>query len=196
MKKLNLKYGELMQGNFAIGKLNFLFAFQVNCPGCFFYGIPIVNSLYEVYQNKIQFLGLSTAFEDFNFNTAENTLALVDKGTLVGETQKAFAHYSPSTSPERLLFPVAMDHQWGSQQFQTEDHLKQATGVLPDYLLQHIYSLPVISHTFWLNEFRGTPTMLIFDQEYNILEHWFGHVHLDQIDAAIKKWQKEGLMMS
>jgi hypothetical protein len=41
--------------------------FQVNCPGCFLYGIPQAISIYEKYKDKnVKVLGVATAFEDYD----------------------------------------------------------------------------------------------------------------------------------
>ena len=83
MQKLALHYNNLLKGSFELKKLNFLFVFQVNCPGCFLYGIPLVNELYKEFQKDISFLGLSTAFENFDLNTATNTKLLVNNLSLI-----------------------------------------------------------------------------------------------------------------
>ena len=82
MFKLN--YGKLLQGTFKAGNYNLAFVFQVNCPGCFFYGIPVFNTLYNQFSDKINFIGISTAFEYFKYNTLENTKKLLLNGELVG----------------------------------------------------------------------------------------------------------------
>ena len=97
MKKLRLEYASLLQGEFAPGKRNLLFVFQVNCPGCFFYGFPMVNNLQKTFGEQLSFLGLSTAFEDFELNTHANTSLLLSEKKLVGETKKA-AELTPITS--------------------------------------------------------------------------------------------------
>ena len=191
MNVIDLKYGNLLKGKFEKSKLNFLFTFQVNCPGCFFYGIPIVNRLYDRYKDKVSFLGLSTAFEDFGFNTEENTLKLLQSGEVVGETRKALHQYGQTSYPEPINFPVAMDFQWKPKTLLTDEEPKAVDAQLSPYLIQHLKKLPSISHTFWLNTFKGTPTMLIFDDQEQILEHWFGHVPLENIEQALEKWQKE-----
>ena len=56
--------------------------FQVNCPGCFLYGIPEAIDIYKKYKEKgLAVLGLATAFEDFDKNNLENLQALVSNGT-------------------------------------------------------------------------------------------------------------------
>ena len=47
--------------------------FQVNCPGCFLYGIPEAIEMYKKYhKDGLTVLGVATAFEDFDKNTLEN----------------------------------------------------------------------------------------------------------------------------
>ena len=94
MAKLHLKYSPLDNQPVAPKALNLLFVFQVNCPGCFAYGFPLVNRLMrELESEQIGFLGMSTAFEDFELNTADNTRLLLEEGKPVGETAKMLSNY-------------------------------------------------------------------------------------------------------
>jgi len=77
--------------------------FQVNCPGCFIYGFPRQQAALEVSSVGLNVLGLSTAFEDFEYNTAANTELLLMK--LVGKHRQALENF---TSSDRLS--VAVDH--------------------------------------------------------------------------------------
>ncbi|MGL5795832.1 MAG: hypothetical protein ACRC06_15820, partial [Waterburya sp.] len=71
---IQLKLDRVLQGSFDLKALNLLFVFQVNCSGCFIYGFPLVNKLHWKYrQFDLNVLGLSKAFEDFEYNTAANT---------------------------------------------------------------------------------------------------------------------------
>ena len=64
--------------------------FQVNCPGCFLYGIPEAINIYNKYRDDgVRVLGIATAFEDFDKNTFENLKMLAETGEVIGETQKA-----------------------------------------------------------------------------------------------------------
>ncbi|MEM4338577.1 MAG: hypothetical protein QXY33_07325, partial [Candidatus Nitrosocaldaceae archaeon] len=55
--------------------------FQVNCPGCFLYGLPEAIRIYNTYKNDdVRVLALATAFEDFDKNTLENLELLVRDG--------------------------------------------------------------------------------------------------------------------
>src|SRR5438128_10214400 len=68
--------------------------FQVNCPGCFLYGIPQAIDLYNKYRKGgLIVLGMATAFEDFDKNTMQNLELLLLKGEVIGETLKALGQY-------------------------------------------------------------------------------------------------------
>ncbi len=71
---IQLKIDRVLQGSFDLKALNLLFVFQVNCPGCFIYRFPLIIKLYWKYRESgLNVLGLSTAFEDFDYNTAANS---------------------------------------------------------------------------------------------------------------------------
>jgi thiol-disulfide isomerase/thioredoxin len=68
--------------------------FQVNCPGCFLYGIPEAINIYNKYKDDgVRVLGIATAFEDFDKNTLENLELLAKTGEVIGETKKALTQY-------------------------------------------------------------------------------------------------------
>jgi len=148
MNVIDLKTGEIFQGKFDPGPLNLLLAFQVNCPGCFIHALPLASVLYDHYSgDDVTVLALSTVFEDFSLNTAAHTRQLLDEGRLVGETAKHFQSMGLDLYPHPIPFPVAMD------------------AIGPDG----------IGRTFSINRFPGTPTWVIFNSEYRVLESWFGH---------------------
>ena len=65
--------------------------FQVNCPGCFLYGIPEVINIYNKYKDEgVRVLGIATAFEDFDKNTLENLKMLAETGK---PSEKHRKHY-------------------------------------------------------------------------------------------------------
>jgi len=65
--------------------------FQVNCPGCFLYGIPEAIKIYNKYHSEgVTVIGIATAFEDFDKNTLENLELLLKSGEVIGETKKRF----------------------------------------------------------------------------------------------------------
>ncbi|MGW9684730.1 hypothetical protein [Flagellimonas sp. 2504JD1-5] len=201
MKKLRLEYSSILQGKFSLGKRNLLFAFQVNCPGCFFYGFPTVTNLFKKYNGQINFLGLSTAFEDFQFNNLENTKQLLDEKKLVGETKKAFDTYPDELQLSDIDFPIAMDV-LSDKTFITQENITYIGGQFPNYgqaselereqfdhkIKDYLNTNPIIPVTFTLNQFRGTPTFVLFDKDYSILEHWFGHKPYEEVEHIIKNW--------
>ena len=56
-------------------------------------------------------MGLSTAFEDFELNTAANTQKLLDKGEMIGVTQQYFQKSGTLRYATPLEFPVAFDRE-------------------------------------------------------------------------------------
>src|SRR5438445_11458293 len=55
--------------------------FQVNCPGCFLYGIPQATDIYQKYRKEgVSVLGVATAFENFDKNIVENLKLILIQG--------------------------------------------------------------------------------------------------------------------
>ena len=77
-KAPNLQLSKWVQGTQTnidelAGNVVVIEVFQVNCPGCFLYGIPQAISLYEKFKDKnVKVLGVATAFEDYDKNTIQN----------------------------------------------------------------------------------------------------------------------------
>lgn len=107
--KFALRYSDVVNGKFITGRYNLVMVFQVNCPGCFIHGFPLMNELKVTYGDSISFFALSTAFEDFDLNTAENTRLLVNDGTFVGEPRKAFEGELVQCIGNKVTFPVLID---------------------------------------------------------------------------------------
>lgn len=154
MKKLQLETAQALQGSFAIRDLNLLLVFQVNCPGCFVYALPLAAQLHQQYGQKLNVLGLSTAFEDFELNTADNTLKLLEQGSMVGVTKQYFQQQNIEQYPVEINFSVAFD-------------------------------LVGPESTFTVNRLRGTPSWILFDQDYNILTEWFGHRSETAVESLV-----------
>ncbi|WP_160114554.1 hypothetical protein [Aquimarina sp. AU474] len=190
MQKLTLQYTQELKGKFSLSKLNFLFVFQVNCPGCFLYGIPVVNKLFQEFKDQISFLGISTAFEDFEYNNIKNTNLLLTNNIVVGETKKALLQHGLLDKPIPIDFPVAMDEK-ASKDFDIDFAAKHICATHDAYVswskevqasvyhnvISYLKNQKTISKTFTLNQLKGTPTMILFNDSYEILLHQFGHVH-------------------
>ncbi len=96
------------------GKVIVVEVFQVNCPGCFIYGIPEAIDTYQKYKNNgVVVLGLATAFEDFDKNTLENLKLLLQESKVIGETLTTLSYQNKLLNEGKLSynipFPVGMD---------------------------------------------------------------------------------------
>ncbi|SHM30936.1 hypothetical protein [Flavobacterium saccharophilum] len=201
MSKFHLNIQELVQGEFVMNKVNIAFVFQVNCPGCFIYGIPIMNELYRSFKDKIGFIGVATAFEDFEYNNKANLKLLLNNGTLVGETKKYYTtNYGLSNYLDIPNFPTAFDRITSSEQFIDENKIELICNAIPNFInfsekekeilvtkvKQYYSQIPVIAETFTLNQLKGTPSFIIFDDKYNILEQYFGHQNGDILKTRLE----------
>lgn len=199
MGHLSLQYEKELKGRFGLQKLNLLFVFQVNCPGCFIYGFPTVNQLYQCFGKDMGFLGLSTAFEDFGYNTEENTSLLLQHGQTVGETKKMLEGQGLDRYSEPIDFPIAMDkkadgnfnfEQAAEQVCESISYHKSLTKIdaitFQKGIERYLKGLEQISLTFTLNQMQGTPTFLLFDEAYTIVYHHFGHINYRAIKHQIE----------
>ncbi|NER84216.1 MAG: hypothetical protein F6K42_32710, partial [Leptolyngbya sp. SIO1D8] len=109
MSKFQMKTAQVLQGDFRMCGLNLLVVFQVNCPGCFIYALPLAAKLHQTYGDRFNVLGLSTAFEDFDLNTAEHTQALLENAEFVGATKRYFQYRGEQSYRVPIQFPVAFD---------------------------------------------------------------------------------------
>lgn len=201
MSKFHLNIQELVQGEFKAKKVNLAFVFQVNCPGCFIYGIPMVNDLYKSYKDKIGFIGVSTAFEDFEYNNEANLKLLLDDGILVGETKKYYnTNYGISNYSEIPIFPVAFDRLTPCEELLNSDKIELLCDAIPNFInfsekekenliiriKAHYSQVPLLPETFTLNQLQGTPSFIIFDDNYNILGSYFGHQNKDVLENKLE----------
>jgi peroxiredoxin len=117
-KAPNLKLSEWVQGlpsNIDQEKDHIVLVevFQVNCPGCFLYGMPEAIDIYNKFSDDgVRVWGVATAFEDFDKNTLENLLLLLKTGEVIGDTKQALGQHGKlddSKLSYKIPFPVAMD---------------------------------------------------------------------------------------
>jgi hypothetical protein len=195
---IQLKFDLVLQGSFDLKALNLLFVFQVNCPGCFIYGFPLANKLYWKYRGSgLNVLGLSTAFEDFEYNTAANIELLLTQRQTVGATRQALGE----NYAQAIDFPIAVDQLtigtalatpanielvceaitgFGSLSKSEQESLRQKVSA---YLRRNAQT----SATFTLNHLPGTPTFLLVDQNLQLLDGWFGHTPEADVIQRIEK---------
>jgi hypothetical protein len=199
---IQLRIDRVLQGSFELKALNLLFVFQVNCPGCFRYGFPLVNKLHWKYrQSGLNVLGLSTAFEDFEYNTAANTELLLTEMKLVGATRQALGEFysqaidfpiaidrlitgTALATPENIEFVCEAIAGFGSLSSSEQESLRQKASV---YLQRNAQT----SVTFTLNHLPGTPTFLLVDRNLKLLNGWFGHTSEADMIQQIEKHKGE-----
>lgn len=168
--------------------------FQVNCPGCFMYGLPEAIDLYEKYHDKgVTVLGMATAFEDYDKNTVENLQKLLTTGEVIGETHKALSQYGQLKNggklPYKIPFPVAMDMLEKETGDLTESKVMDFIEAnVPDFkaysekdrqvlvarVKEYLKHKEYSAKTFEEYAMRGTPTSLVIDKKGNLRHNLFG----------------------
>jgi len=159
--------------------------FQVNCPGCFLYGIPQAIDIYNKYRKEgVTVLGMATAFEDFEKNTLQNLELLLSKGEVIGETLHALGQYGQLVSenklPFRIPFPVGMDSlvkETGviNQEIITDfidanvadfsSYDENSKAEIIDRIKQYLKSKEYSAETFEEYALRGTPSSILIDKK-------------------------------
>lgn len=199
MTTIQLQIDHVLQGAFDLKALNLLFIFQVNCPGCFIYGFPLVNSLYWKYRERgLNVLGLSTAFEDFDYNTAANTELLLTQKKTIGATRQALGE----DYPQAIDFPIAIDQLTMGTHLATPENIDLLCETIAGFdnrsnaeqtalrqqVNAHLRSHSKTSAIFTLNQLPGTPTFLLVDQHLQLLEGWFGHTPEAEVIQRIENY--------
>ena len=182
--------------------------FQVNCPGCFMYGIPEAIELYNKYgKSGLTVLGMATAFEDYDKNTLENLQKLLTTGEVVGETQKALSMYGQLKGgklPYKIPFPVGMDMLKKENGQITESKIMDVIEAnVPDYrsysekdrqimierVKMYLQGKEYSAKTFEEYAMRGTPTSLVIDKKGNLRHNLFGAT--GQLEIIVEELLKE-----
>ena len=161
--------------------------FQVNCPGCFMYGIPESIEIYNKYKSDgVSVLGMATAFEDFDKNTLENLQLLLETGEVIGETKKMLQQ---DKIPYKIPYPVAMDslvkqsgevskekmdslikNQIPNFDEQSENYKNQIYDRVKDYFMSKEFS----AETFEMYSLQGTPSSILIDRKGILRDVSFG----------------------
>jgi len=163
--------------------------FQVNCPGCFLYGIPEAIDIHKKYgEDGVTVMGMATAFEDYDKNTLENLELLLKTGEVIGETRNVLAQYGKlddNKLPYKIPFRVAMDSlknepadfsqskvmdfietQFPDFRTYNEQHKAEFVERVKQYLRSKQYA----AETFEEYALRGTPSSILIDKK-GILRH-------------------------
>jgi len=182
--------------------------FQVNCPGCFMYGIPESIEIHNKYKSEgVSVLGMATAFEDFDKNTLENLQLLLETGETIGETKKMYSQYGKSQEnkiPFKIPYPVAMDslikqsgeatkekmdslikNQIPNFDEQSEDYKIQIYDRVKDYFMSKEFS----AETFEMYSLQGTPSSILVDRKGILRDISFGQNGL--LESKIQKLLNE-----
>jgi thiol-disulfide isomerase/thioredoxin len=183
--------------------------FQVNCPGCFMYGIPEAINIYNKYKDEgVRVLGIATAFEDFDKNTLDNLKMLAETGEVIGETKKALSMYGQlqegSKIPYKIPFPLAMDKLTKtSGEISQEKILQFIYPQIPDFdsqpeeyknqiiqrVKEYIKSKEYAAETFEKFALQGTPSTILVDRKGILRDISFGQS--TNIEALIQKILEE-----
>ena len=179
--------------------------FQVNCPGCFLYGIPEMIRIYEGYKDQgVRVLGLATAFEDFDKNTLDNLKLLVETGRVVGETLEGLSRYGQLDGDRlkyRIPFPVGMDALSRVQGEPDEGAvLEFIRPQIPDFdsrpaeyrsgimarVREHMMSKEYSAETFEKFALRGTPSTIVVDRRGILRDVSFGQTgHIESLVRSL-----------
>nr|AIF06331.1 alkyl hydroperoxide reductase/ Thiol specific antioxidant/ Mal allergen [uncultured marine thaumarchaeote KM3_191_D11] len=212
-KAPNLKVSKWVQGmNTNLDKqgdnIVLVEVFQVNCPGCFMYGIPESIQIYNKYKSDgVSVLGMATAFEDYDKNTIENLELLLETGETIGETRKMLSQYGELEEGKityKIPYPVAMDSlvkqskevtkemmdslikkQIPDFDAQPENYKNQIYDRVKNYFLSKEYS----AETFEMYALQGTPSNILIDRNGILRDVSFGQNGL--LESKIQKLLKE-----
>lgn len=205
----DLKISEWVHGNATnlnnlLGKVILVEVFQVNCPGCFLYGIPEAIEASAKYRSEpFAVLGLATAFEDFDKNNLENLKKLLETGEVIGETLATLRKrdwLDGNKLRYKIPFPVAMDNlvshdaehvdqkvikiiEHEIPKFERFSYGEQMRirARIRDYVLQQEYT----AETFEEYAMNGTPTSLLIDKKGNLRYQLFGTT--GKLDKLVKQ---------
>ena len=198
-KAPNLKVSEWVQGkptniDKEINNVILVEVFQVNCPGCFIYGIPDAIEIYRKYNKRnVTVLGIATAFEDFDKNTLENLKLLLFTGEVIGETRNALSQYGQLIEgkklPYKIPFPIAMDSLKKESNVFTEgtvmdfiesnvpdfgSYSESDKSVLINRVKQYLKAKQYSAETFEEYGLRGTPSSILIDKNGIVRQINFG----------------------
>lgn len=199
-KAPNLKISEWVQGlptNLSQEKDHIVLVevFQVNCPGCFLYGIPEAINIYNNYKNEgVIVIGLATAFEDFDKNTLDNLKMLAETGEVIGDTKKHLGQYgylnNNKTLQYKIPFPLAMDEiKKNTGEIDEKDVIELVRQQIPDFdssytqegkdkiitrAKEYIRTKEYSAGTFDMYALRGTPSTILVDRKGILRDISFG----------------------
>ena len=167
--------------------------FQVNCPGCFFYGIPEAINIYNKYKSEgLTVLGLATAFEDYDKNTLENLELLLTTGEVIGDTKQGLSQYNQLDSGKlqyKIPYPVAMDSLLKNNEEPSQEKMngfinnqipnfdsqpQEYKDKIYDRVKEYYKSKEFSAETFEMFSLQGTPSTILVDRKGSLRDVSFG----------------------
>ena len=167
--------------------------FQVNCPGCFIYGIPEAINIYNKYKSEgLTVLGLATAFEDYDKNTLENLELLLSTGEVIGDTKQGLSQYNQLNDGKlqyKIPYPVAMDslvkEEGGPSQEKMNAFInnqipnfdsqpQEYKDKIYDRVKEYYKSKEFSAETFEMFSLQGTPSTILVDRKGILRDVSFG----------------------
>ena len=167
--------------------------FQVNCPGCFFYGIPEAINIYNKYKSEgLSVLGLATAFEDYDKNTLENLELLLTTGEVIGDTKQGLSQYNQLDSGKlqyKIPYPVAMDSLLKNNEEPPQEKMNGfINNQIPNFdsqpqeykdkiyerVKEYFKSKEFSAETFEMFSLQGTPSTILVDRKGILRDVSFG----------------------
>ena len=197
-KSPNLKISKWVQGmdtNFDKegDNVKLVEVFQVNCPGCFIYGIPEAINIYNKYKSEgLTVLGLATAFEDYDKNTLENLELLLTTGEVIGDARQGLSQYNQLNDGKlqyKIPYPVAMDslvkEEGGpSQEKMTgfinnqipnfDSQPQEYKDKIYERVKEYFKSKEFSAETFEMFSLQGTPSTILVDRKGILRDVSFG----------------------
>ena len=167
--------------------------FQVNCPGCFIYGIPEAINIYNKYKSEgLTVLGLATAFEDYDKNTLENLELLLSTGEVIGDTKQGLSQYNQLNDGKlqyKIPYPVAMDSLVKENGEPSQEKMiafinnqipnfdsqpQEYKDKIYDRVKEYYKSKEFSAETFEMFSLQGTPSTILVDRKGILRDVSFG----------------------
>jgi peroxiredoxin len=195
------------------GNIVLVEVFQVNCPGCFMYGIPDAIRIHQKYEKSgVKVIGLATAFEDYDKNTADNLKLLLDRQEVIGDTLNALRQsgqlLDENRLPYRIPFPVAVDSikketnqaaksraisfiESATPDFSSYDEKYKL--MLIDRVQKYFESRQYYAETFEEYGLQGTPSTILIDKQGRLRHVTFAQYrsHENIVEQLLKEEEVE-----